>query len=513
MKKIIFYLLMIVLPVAIWAGIELIANAFTHRFDPLRVDSEKNTLYVNQDYFDDFFLTEQTSLFTTSLSNRAIHRDKGDRMRIFCLGASTTAGYPYNTFADFDAPSSFPNYLRAILQFNRDIPDIDLMNLGCNSLNSLCVLELFKDLVPYDPDIVIVYSGHNEFYGPNEFSAPRDKVQLYTHQNLYRFLIDIRRTYLYQGLRKVIRIFDKDFDKEKPVASPVLWSENNAIHYTDPLNDTVKLNYENNIRKMAKLAKENGIHLVLCTPVSNWTFPPFISLHDPRFSLTQKVQFDSLDNHARSLYSNQQFEKALAIWDRLWHMDSTYASLYYHTGMAMTQLGDYPSAAQQLFFAKETDALPFRARAFVPNIIRQIANTEHVILADVEQFYVSLSKRFIPLNMQLLDHVHPTDEGYFSVAMMLAQTLYDSHLFPKVDKLEFPTFDETQIALGIDPIVLRKIEMEFAQNGYIQIISSLNPQIQSFLMRLYTQANVEADRIGRERVRQDMKESESEPES
>jgi hypothetical protein len=60
-----------------------------------------------------------------------------------------------------------------------------LLNAGCNALNSLNVLDVFTSLIKYKPDLVIVYSGHNEFFGPNEFVIAKEKTALYQNRTLY----------------------------------------------------------------------------------------------------------------------------------------------------------------------------------------------------------------------------------------------------------------------------------------------------------------------------------------
>ncbi|NOY58240.1 MAG: hypothetical protein GXO75_04800, partial [Calditrichaeota bacterium] len=100
-KKVFFYLVSILLPFILWLGLEFIANSMTHRFDPLKVDRKKQTLYLNQNYFTDFYLYDLDDYLNTSISNRAVHLKKQDRFRIITLGGSTTAGYPYNTLPQY----------------------------------------------------------------------------------------------------------------------------------------------------------------------------------------------------------------------------------------------------------------------------------------------------------------------------------------------------------------------------------------------------------------------------
>ena len=78
--------------------------------------------------------------------------------RIFTLGGSTTYGRPYQ-----DA-TSFSGWLRELLNH---IPNSSLryevINAGGISYASYRVVKILEELLQYDPDLFIIYTGHNEF--------------------------------------------------------------------------------------------------------------------------------------------------------------------------------------------------------------------------------------------------------------------------------------------------------------------------------------------------------------
>ena len=85
--------------------------------------------------------------------------------RIFCMGGSTTYGRPY------DDATSFCGWLRAILPKADPARRWEVINAGGISYASYRVRMLMEELVQYEPDLFIVYTGHNEFlerrtYGP-----------------------------------------------------------------------------------------------------------------------------------------------------------------------------------------------------------------------------------------------------------------------------------------------------------------------------------------------------------
>ena len=83
--------------------------------------------------------------------------EKGDATRIFCVGGSTTFGRPY------DDATSFCGWLRELLPIADPTRKWEVVNAGGVSYASYRVAVLMEELVEYEPDLFVVYSGHNEF--------------------------------------------------------------------------------------------------------------------------------------------------------------------------------------------------------------------------------------------------------------------------------------------------------------------------------------------------------------
>ncbi|MEQ9411598.1 MAG: tetratricopeptide repeat protein [Fuerstiella sp.] len=77
--------------------------------------------------------------------------------RIFCLGGSTTYGRPY------DDTTSFSGWLRALIAAGDRQTSAEVINAGGISYGSRRVLTVLREVVNYQPDLVVIYCGHNEF--------------------------------------------------------------------------------------------------------------------------------------------------------------------------------------------------------------------------------------------------------------------------------------------------------------------------------------------------------------
>ncbi|MCU0643383.1 MAG: SGNH/GDSL hydrolase family protein [bacterium] len=501
-KRVAFYVIAVISPFIIWLALEFIANSITHRFDPLKVDRQRKTLYLNQDYFTDFFLYDLEHFVNTSVSNRAIHLEKKNRFRIFCLGGSTTAGYPYGTLPEYKCPVSFPNYLRAILQYNSNLPEIEMLNLGSNAFNSLSVLKVFEDILKYNPDLVIVYTGHNEYFGPNEFALSKQANKVFTKKWLNNTFLNIRQTYLYQCLRWILKKVLKRGEVEyKDYAE---WSLQNTIANDDPYHETVRNNFEKNITELVRLAKKTGIKVVLSTPISNLTFPPFFSRFTHELNHETSVLWDTLRIEASRFFDQNKYDDALSGWKQLYLIDSSFAEVHFYTGMNYNMFKEYDIANQALTRATDLDALPFRAKSSIREICRKIANRENIILADTDQFFRQLSGKFYPEPSLLLDHVHPTEPGYYYLALFLARTMVENGVFPGVKEIQYPTLEKTREALGIYDFVAYKIEYDFTKQSYLKQLSELNPAIKIRLGQIQEQALLRAKEIEKELFKEEL---------
>jgi len=75
--------------------------------------------------------------------------------RILVMGASTVEGFPYYT------ELSFPRQIGVFLK--RQLPGrhFEVLNAGIVGLNSFALVDLLPRLLACEPDLIVVYAGHN----------------------------------------------------------------------------------------------------------------------------------------------------------------------------------------------------------------------------------------------------------------------------------------------------------------------------------------------------------------
>ena len=77
--------------------------------------------------------------------------------RIFVLGGSSAYGFPR------DAGSTFSGQLETLLRESHPDRQIEVVNAAGVSYGMRRVRRVAKELLRHQPDLLIVYSGHNEF--------------------------------------------------------------------------------------------------------------------------------------------------------------------------------------------------------------------------------------------------------------------------------------------------------------------------------------------------------------
>jgi len=88
-----------------------------------------------------------------------LHPKPTNTFRVFLVGESAMKGYPQPRNL---ASSAF---LQAMLQEAWPDRRVEVINLGTTAVASYPVLGMMTEALDYEPDLIIVHTGHNEFFG------------------------------------------------------------------------------------------------------------------------------------------------------------------------------------------------------------------------------------------------------------------------------------------------------------------------------------------------------------
>ena len=329
-----------------------------------------------------------------------------DTYRVFTLGGSTTFGRPYNWRV------AFGNWLQVLLQASKTGRNIEVINAGGVSYASYRVVVLLEEVLEYEPDLLVVYTGHNEFL----------EERVYGDRLRDNALVKLARRQL-SGLHTVRWIrgvlsgtSSAPTDDKQRVAAEVetrldVWEGLNAFTRDDALAEDVLAHFEWNLEAMVRLAKERNVPIVFVTPPANTRdFSPFKSEHRPGIEPAGAKAFAEQLRRGQAALTEGRHADALTALDNARALDDQYAQVHYLTGQAHLAAGEHAEADAAFQRALAEDVCPLRAKPEIVDVVRQVTAKNEVPLVDLVAILAERSRQahgYTSLgNEEFLDHVH-----------------------------------------------------------------------------------------------------------
>lgn len=345
--------------------------------------------------------------------------------RIFGLGGSTTAGRPY------DAEVAFPRWLERYLTAMDPSRRYEVINAGAISYASYRVVVLMRELVRYEPDLFVIYTGHNEFLEERSYGE-------IIHQNLALKKLQIWLS----GFRSftLARQAWHDLGKSPQDRAPGVPAEVNAkldgwtglelYHRDDELQRAISEHFEYNLYQMAAIARRHGVALILIKPASNIKdFSPFKSEHATDFPKERGAVHEGLLAKTRRELARSRPVEALPNARQALELDPEYAEAHFRLGQALLQSGESISARQAFIQAKDLDVAPLRALERIAETVAEVAADRDIPLIDLPSLLEQdCEERFghrILGQEYFLDHVHPDIPYHSLIALELSEILVD----------------------------------------------------------------------------------------
>jgi len=323
-----------------------------------------------------------------------------NRYRVVFVGASTVQGFPHPRRL---ASASF---LQAMLADAWPEREVEVVNLGITSIASFAVAQVVEDALVLSPDLVVVYTGHNEFYGL--YGAGR-------YQQLQYFFRQLRLTHLVDGLLGGIGTRDEPTDLIKMAAA------RGEVPLHDPGRATAEQNLRDNLRRVSRLCERAQVPLVLCTIVANDAgFAPVGSTEGGEAWKAQVEQ--AAQALTRGYVAPEDTEDALQQLEQAAALSSEHAWLWYLQGRALERLGRDTEAQRAFRKARDLDTMPWRAPTAHNAVIRAVAKEHGAMLADVEAAFADAAPAQGVGWEWMVDHVHCSVAGQ----ALLARTVLHS---------------------------------------------------------------------------------------
>jgi Flp pilus assembly protein TadD/lysophospholipase L1-like esterase len=328
--------------------------------------------------------------------------------RIFCLGGSTTYGRPY------DDRTSFCGWLREFLPAVDPGTQWEVINAGGISYASYRVERLMEELVDYEPDLFVIYTGHNEFLEMRTYGE-----LLNTPEFLRNLASLASRLRLYSLLSDLI------YERENVLATEVDAILDNSVgpadyHRDDAMRDAVLEHFRFSLTRMAEIGRDEGAEIVFVTPASNIRdFSPFKSEPSAGLDSARTREVGLLKQSVTERLDNHDPDRASDLADQGLVIDPRDAELLFHKGRALLALGQIDEARRAFMAARDEDVAPLRALTPMPGVVGDIALENGNGLVDFARMTEDSSRDGIPGEELFLDHVHPSIDGNRMMALAI----------------------------------------------------------------------------------------------
>lgn len=378
---------------------------------------------------EDKTLTENGRLTTEKrklewFNSQTFSRQKSAQAkRVFCIGGSTTYGRPY------DDRTSFCGWLREFLPVADNEATWEIINAGGISYGSKRVLNVLREVVEYDPNLIIIYCGHNEFLErttyPTISSLPEPVLRmsafLEQHSALFRSLRSV-------ASRPTAQTPENTVDPENVEAILDSSVGLDAYQRDEDWQALVVNAYAANIRTMLQICEAKQIAVVVVVPASQLKdCAPFKSQHNSNLRRGNIIKSDSLLARASSALNAGDQQRCCDLCDELIALDPEFAHGHYLKGMAEFSSENFSQSKESLIRARDTDVCPLRATSIIIDTLRSTATNFDCSIVDFESIADKLAKHGVPGNDLFLDHVHPTIDLNRKLALaLLAQMQTDA---------------------------------------------------------------------------------------
>lgn len=359
--------------------------------------------------------------------------------RIFVLGGSAAQGTP-------DGAYSFGRILAAMLNRGHSETHFEVITAAMPAINSHVVVEVARDLVRYEPDLLVVYMGNNEVvgpYGPGTVFAP-----LVSNRSLIRAGICVKSTRVGQLLADLVSGLGVN------ARSPKVWRgmemfTNQRVAADDPRLKVVHRHFRANLEDIRRLATERGVGVLFCTVGCNLRdCPPFASLHQAGLSQDDLAKWSALYEKGGRYETEGDYPAAIESYLAAAQVDDCYADLQFRLGRCYWRMADGPKALERFLLARDLDALRFRPDRHINEIIRDVALTpgdDRVGLVDAERVFRAGSPSGIPGRELFHEHVHMKFHGDY----LLAKAVYEQATRLLGVTAERPPLDEAGCAQAV----------------------------------------------------------------
>ncbi|HEX5065395.1 MAG TPA: GDSL-type esterase/lipase family protein [Myxococcota bacterium] len=333
--------------------------------------------------------------------------------RVIGLGDSTS----YGLFVGAEA--AYIEVLGEEIRTSTGKP-VEVLNLGCAGYASDRVLALLPTALALEPDLVVVYVGHNEMLGGADGPAAgltpalRLRAALLARSSLFAWL-DYAWTRALRGaeterVREEVAALEAG---QIPTFVPEDVPAARRAAPTPEFRARAAARYRENLEKIAAEARAARVPLLFVLPVENLRWPPGLSFHASGFA--EEKEFDAALRAAAALKEAGKRYDALGELNRAVDLSPGHAMAHFQRGVLLAELGRDDEARTELRAAIDRDGVTHRLTSPLEAAFLEVMEQEQTPWIDLRERMRSDSSDAVALGL-FVDHVHPTAYGHAEIA-------------------------------------------------------------------------------------------------
>ena len=389
-----FYLSFIVIPVIFFILLELCLRFLNYgRDDRVWVDVSSDMQILNPEIASRYFFTTKNLPF--SVESFLYKEKKSNSFRVFVVGASSAAGYPYLSSA------SFSKFIRKKLEILYPEKVIEVCNISMSAINSYAIRDLMPEVIKKQPDLVLIYLGHNEYYGALGVGSMES---LGSSRFIVNTTLWLNKFKTVELLRNFIKTISGIFSSGREITSGTMMAQiakDKLIEYNSDIYRKGIEQFEGNLQDILEICKDANVPVITSTLACNLKDQkPFVSVKDSNYPPAD----DFFKNAERKLES-----------------------------------GDNDSAKTLFILAKDLDALRFRAPEEINNVIIRLSDEFNYPVIKSDSLLNIVSSDGIVGGNLMTDHLHPNVKGYQLIGNLFFSAMKKNGFLPSK---ETPDIDE-----------------------------------------------------------------------
>ena len=351
-------------------------------------------------------------------------------LRMFCLGGSSSFGYPWG------AEAAFPSIVGEAAAASHPEVRVEAINASGVSYAMHRLNVVADELLAYQPDVFLIYSGHNEFIEPAFFESLKHRS---SSRNRLEYVLAHSR--VYSAMQALWRMRNA-----KPSAGNQFESivdRDQTRKYSPQEKEAIVAEFRWRLERLVSRAQAAGVKVLLATVPCNLSqWAPEGSALSAELSDDARAKWTEAFNSGRRRLDFGDFQAAAADLEQAVHIAPEHAETQFLLAKAYEGLKRWDDARLAYQRACDADVSPVRRITSINEAIREVARRKGALLVDVASIFAEHSEHGLVGFNLIEDYVHPTREGHELIAWHLWEAMEQAGWFRGNSSADKALFDK-----------------------------------------------------------------------